>query len=75
MDDKKKIPELTLRAHLLAISRDGGRSRSARKLEACRRNAVKAFQARFPGRPLTPRLLEITGEMAETEDEAGIADR
>lgn len=57
MDEVKK--ELSLRDHLAGISRAGGMARSEKKAASSRRNAVLAFQARWPGRPLTPRLLEI----------------
>lgn len=68
MDEvKKDFPEVW-REHMAAAGRIGGKVRSLAKLRASRRNAVLAFQKRFPGRPLTPRLLEISEELQAGED-------
>lgn len=48
-----------LQRHLKSISRTGGRAKSDAKKKSSRLNAVKAYQARFPHRPLPPRLQQI----------------
>lgn len=69
MDSKKEIP-LAWRDHLATISRLGGKSTSVAKQQASRRNVLKAFQTRYPGRALTPKLIEIEQELAEIESDA-----
>jgi len=54
--------EITLREHLSNIASLGGSSRSRKKIAAARRNAVAAFRARFPERPLPPKLQRYADE-------------
>ena len=43
--------EITLREHLKNISREGGLSKSKKKIESSKNNLKKALHARFPYDP------------------------